>query len=148
MASAPAPDVPAATGAGPETKRRCDVFLRDLVEHSATMSFARIDAAEACLAFACKTSDDDAGAAAMSSQLALGGTSARAALRDDLAQSTIVTRSGIVMSIPIPSERGTYVVSIGVDFSSADDAASTPVLVLRCALDAAEKLASIIDAAA
>lgn len=106
------------------------------------MTFAWVGDAERRMAAASRAAKNAACAASIAAQLALGESLARQALRDDCVHSTIVTHDGVVVSVLIPSERGRYALSIG------DDAVRMTARVLLHALDAAERLARILDSAA
>lgn len=81
-------------------------------------------------------------AAMTSSLLALSESFSREALRSNCTHSTISTQHGVIVTVRVPSARRMFVLSIGSDSSEM------MAMVLRQALDTAEKIAGILDCSA
>lgn len=127
-------------GDAAKSQERCSARLDELLAQSSALIFACIGTADGRLV-AARRGDGARTAAMTSSLLALSESFAKEALRSPCMYSTIVTRHGCIVTVRIPSDRRSHVLSVGAD------ATETLAMVLRHALDAAAQLAEIIDSA-
>lgn len=127
----------------PALADRCQVHLERLLTQAPSIRFACISTADGRLFVSDGAGGDAQRFAAMaSSMLALSESFAKEALRSQCTHSTIVTRHGVIVTVRIPGNRGSYLLTLGAD------ATDMMALVLRRALDASEQLAAILDSPA
>lgn len=131
-----------ATGA---IRSACLDCLQNLLARAPSLRFACLGTTDG-RPFATATSNSNADAnrvAAMtSSLLALSESFSRDALRANCTHSTISTQHGAIVTVRVPSARRIFVLSLG------SDASEMMAMVLRRALDTADKLAGLLDCSA
>ena len=143
MSSASKDGLPYAAIVGNAVQDQCTACLDRLVAESGSTLFACLGTVDGRLIAAHSSAQDNSRLAAMAcSLLALSESFAKEALRGNCMHSTVVTSQGVIVSVRVPASRRSYVLSIGAD------AGETMAMVLRHALDTAEKIAGILDSAA
>lgn len=135
------PSEPAASSVN-EARAHCQKKLIDLVTQFTSVRFACVSTADGRVyAFAGPPSETapQRVAALTSAHLALSESFSKETLRGRCNYATVSTQEGTLVSVRIPSTRGSFIFSLGTD------ASEIMAMALRIALDAATHLGALIN---
>lgn len=123
---------------------RCGTVLETILEHNSSVLgavMARVDGRAHAHAFRDSGDADPARVAAVSSSLlALSESFSKEALAARARYSSIVTDSGCIVTVRVPSQNRSYLLCVWCDDSE------NFAMALRTSLDAANQLAAAVDA--